>query len=415
MVAPLGKLPVELLVSMAIFFAYVLGVFLEMISRFFRLITIAGVLGIFAVTSLAQLFSQSSLITLAQIGGFLFAALTLVNAARLFTRMKADGLAAVIAFSIEETASQIAGAIRAYWGRVRRGFQPDYSTLREILEQEVIGKFGKNKDLLPDTVQQMDVNSVSVAAEAMGISVARIHEIADDATKKLISSTESQVLFRYYIRKNQHLEALVRQVIDEDLHKSTGAQWAFAQAVYDLEPMRKRLRQRLNQADVDLRKDYPEIFQECDRIRAEGEFRRGISVPLMILLTALAVLALRLIGIPVSFDALVIPIAGAMVVGGSVHLAGSHKIKESDAILYSCIKRGLVKLGEEAIFGDDLMKPTEPPALSPTSLAVQAAREFRTVVTVRFFEKLSSIVAGRERRTNTAKAKSKGTDGTLSA
>lgn len=181
------------------------------------------------------------------------------------------------------------------------------------------------------------------------------------------------------------MEDLARTVMLDELSRNPVARAAFAATVYDMEALKKNLQTRLNEAEVDLRAKSVDLFQEYDRLCAEGEFRRGISLPALAILAGLGALLFELFSVRLTTAWLVTLFAAAAIIASVLHSAGSRKLKEANRLLYSCVKRTIASVSERKLFGLAMFVPTETTVLPRTSPVAYKVREFRNAVIIKAF------------------------------
>jgi hypothetical protein len=380
MVKPIAAVPIELTVAVGILVTYVFGIFMEMLGRHFRKLLfgsfLVGGAGMTLITMGAEpvLDLFWSLVTIVLV---VYAGVTVVEFVRL---RQFASLGVTLAHSVEETA-RLFGKFFAYnYRNAMTILRPDRASFEELLSVELEDVFANDLEMLPKAVRQINGGVLSDAALAMGLPVEKVHDAASDEQKKKIEAVRRDDLLRYIIRDDSEMEALVRNVMLHEIDINPAARRAFVATVYNMEALKQNLHVRLDQAEVDLRANAPDLFQEYDRLRAEGEFRRGVSLPTLGILAGLGVLLFDLFSLRLTTGWLVILLAGAAVIGSALHSAGSRKLIEANRLLYSCVKREVITLGERKLFGSELFIPTETSVLPRTSPVAYQMREFRNAL-----------------------------------
>jgi hypothetical protein len=166
--------------------------------------------------------------------------------------------------------------------------------------------------------------------------------------------------------------------MSEELAAMPEARWRFARVVYNMDALLASLTDRLKDAKIGLQREHNELYQEYDRRLAEGEFRQGVSIPLIGILVSTSVLFLNMFSIDLKQSVVQLLVGAASIAGGTVHAAGTHKVKEAAAHLYGCINRDYVGLDHRHIFGSEMFVPTETTAFTRMSEFAYWLRELRT-------------------------------------
>jgi len=221
------------------------------------------------------------------------------------------------------------------------------------------------------------------ACAAVGISRDRMHQIASPEEREIISNTSEMALLKYRIRNNHDIAVLARTVLLERLRESSEARRSFAVSVFNYPEFVKRFRKKLQEADVDLRAEKPELFPEWDRLMAEGEFRRGVSIPLIGVLLSLGILIIRIVDKTPPNIAVAIVCCAPFVVGGVLHRAGTHRVKDANRVLYSCIRQGRIMMTRDKIFGEELFVPQNVEPVGYLSPLAQSRSEWIEAATAR--------------------------------
>ncbi|MEH1130671.1 hypothetical protein [Micromonospora sp. CPCC 206061] len=387
MISPLKAVPIELTVAIGILVTYVFGIFMEMLSRHFRKLLFGSFLVGWTVMMMIVLGTEplldqfwSIITSLVSVLAVMFAAVTVVEFVRL---RKSASMGDAVAYSVEETARVFVEFFARRYRDIRAIFRPDRGSFEELLGIELEDIFGNDPEMLLNAMRQINGGVLSDAAVSMGLSVEKLHDAASGEQRTKIQALRPDDLIRYILRDDPEMEALARGVMLQEITTYPAARRAFAATIYNMDALKENLHVRLDQAEVDLRANAPDLFQEYDRLRAEGEFRRGVSLPMCAILSGLGVLLFDLFSLRLTTSWLVTLLAAAAVVGLTLHSAGSRRLTEANRLLYSCVKRGKANLGERRLFGSELFIPTETTVLPRTSLVSYKIREVRNALILR--------------------------------
>src|SRR5262249_35919692 len=136
-------------------------------------------------------------------------------------------------------------------------------------------------------------------------------------------------------------------------NRSRNAREAFTR-VLDLSAHRDALRRQLEQADHQLRSTRPELYAEYDRVRAEGEFRTGVALPLAALIAVAAYkwhLEFNIRSETTVFYTVVgVPAFVWIVIGR----AGKEQTNNAKRMLYAAIREKTVILTQQAKVGETI-------------------------------------------------------------
>jgi hypothetical protein len=109
----------------------------------------------------------------------------------------------------------------------------------------------------------------------------------------------------------------------------------------------------LDDASAWIRADKPKIFEDCDRVRAEGEFRCGVAVPLGVVLCSICSIYTKNLSL--------IIVAALPVV--FIYFSGMRKEEEAAKVIVSCISAGITTVNLEVSDARLLQWPTNEPSL----------------------------------------------------
>ncbi|HET6483455.1 MAG TPA: hypothetical protein VFG35_25930 [Actinoplanes sp.] len=269
--------------------------------------------------------------------------------------LSTDNLADVFSSAVDS----VRHPLMSFGERIRVLLGPEHLPYQEILKREVEDYYAAEPQTLLDAAENISPNLLSNVAVSMNISLERMHHLANDEQKKMIETTPHETMLQYRVRRIPEVTELARQIVIEQLKTDSNARFQFTTQVFNLGPMHESLQGRIEDAKVYLRKENNELYQEYDRMVAEGEFRRGVAIPLLGLIAVVSIAALKSLSIPVETQNLTIPAITAIVISGSIYRAGTNRLRESLAFMYSCVNSGYAGLGERKIFGEAMFVPQE--------------------------------------------------------
>jgi hypothetical protein len=95
------------------------------------------------------------------------------------------------------------------------------------------------------------------------------------------------------LRSTPEIADVVRAAVEEKIAGNDQARQNFVAKVVNTSRLRTDVRNRVERAHVQLRAQHEGVYNEYDRLRAEGEFRTAIAVPFVALLATISYLLIR--------------------------------------------------------------------------------------------------------------------------
>jgi hypothetical protein len=131
--------------------------------------------------------------------------------------------------------------------------------------------------------------------------------------------------------------------------------------------MRQLVNRALEDAEAQIQANEPQIFDRCDRLRSEGELRRGVSLPLSLVLCSIVALY--------TFNLYLILAVG--IPGIFVYFSGMKKEEDGARLIVSCVNTGLASIQFEPTEKGLLEWSTsEAPKDKKRSIIMDAARTY---------------------------------------
>jgi hypothetical protein len=290
----LAKLPTEIAIGVAFFFVYLLGVVLEQVGKAIR-----GLLrfGLVLVIIVAGGYVGVTAILAWRLWLFLavvFALTMLVGIFRLRRKVPAMGYGLAVSYVIEGVFSFLHSCGQRFIASLRETLEPDYILFQELSRDDAEYRFTQDPSFFERVLETLEVADIYRAAQHIGVSREELCASATPEQQPVIVRVKGVADLRFMDDDNPGLVGIVKQALLRRLQASAEARDVFATGALNMEPLRDDLRKRLGRVPVLLRANHAELYDEYDRLHAEGEFRTGVSVPLVIFLF---VLGLKLLSI----------------------------------------------------------------------------------------------------------------------
>jgi hypothetical protein len=361
MIRAANQLPLELRISVGILLIYVFGVFLEILGRLFRVILLTTIFagGTFITVVLMK---ASGLIGFAVTLIVIYILIGVTGAIWRHWRVIGASFTDSLSDSFQDFTERVWAQLRLVVENLRTIFGPDLMGFYALVDEHLEWYFGEHEELLERTLADLGPDGIATAAQAVGITRSRMHELADPEQKKRIAATSRESLLRFLIRSDKSIAELARLVLREDLRENAAARRDFTIAVFNYNEFVRRFRNKLRQTDVALKAETPEVYPEWDRLMAEGEFRRGVSIPIIGVLVSLGFTIIRVVEVRPVSAAIWVVASVSIVIGYVLNRAGTQKVKDANRVLYDCIRQDRIKITRDKIFGGELFVPrsTEP-------------------------------------------------------
>ncbi len=394
----LSSLSPELKIGLGAFLIYLLGVLLEALGRASQVVLKIGALLSPALILLLDyrsvLFSAMDVAVLALIVGVVSAFVR-----TLWRLGKLEGVAFRELFkdALELQWSLVSEVAKAYFSRVRLSWEPEFRIYNELVQVTLDSYLRKDPHFLQEYVAELTASELGRAAQAIGIRADDLIENADDEVRSMIEAEEISILLRFRLQGNGGLGRAVRHAVEARIRDDVEAQLAFANVRFSQEGLRARLRASLERAAVQLRaSDHRELYEEYDRLSAEGAFRIGLSVPLAVLAGALVLRAYEA-GILLTHDQrdVLFAISASFAVGVVIWITGNAKSKEAKRVLYSAVRLGVVDMKLDDLLHIDIEAKAVLPSEPRISRAVQGFRDVRDAFLMRVFKAAEDALTGR--------------------
>ncbi|MCX5064663.1 hypothetical protein OOJ91_02110 [Micromonospora lupini] len=364
----ISKVPPEALIGIAALLIYLVGVFLqsmgEAISRFSIPLIFAGV-GIVITLVLASAIFRLAVVLLPT------GVVTLLAVAALrHHRLRSGTYWATVEDTLSSAWSNLLVYVEEHWIRYRTARATSDSLFNELCAESLEDYYVSNPSFLEDRVNELTHSSLHQAALGASLTLEEAHaEGMQD--EELPSRVKTLADLRLHLQDVEKYDESVRKALIKKLKRERQARAGLSQ-VLELNSYHDWLRRRLNRADHDLRSK-AELYMEYDRIRAEGEFRKGISLPLGALAAILCYkwhLTFNASGPKILLWGL---LASAIVVWLVVHAAGASQADKATRLLYAAVRDRTVAMTQETPFGEPIFVFQPLPNIKRTETVKSAA------------------------------------------
>ncbi|SCG48727.1 hypothetical protein [Micromonospora coxensis] len=391
-VEPLQDLPDQILLVFGLFLVYLLGILLEMLSRiFWGLCTLAFVLFVAGVI-LLTFRSTRAAVSLSLLLLFAFVSYVALAASRLRRKLQDEPYLKVLEDTTFQVLESLGARIATFFRQVREIAEPDYGSFQELLKTDLELAFGENPDILNNALEAMTPATLSKATEATRVSNHDLYAFASEAEKPKIVRASDASLLNFYIRRDERIAQLAREAMAQKLREESTARVEFAIAVFNLAAQRDRLRARMEQAEVALRVNYKDLYNEIDRIRSEGEFRKGVSWPLAAFSISAVLTIYDFLGFRVTSNGVVLLVFAACAAGVMIYAAGTGRTRRANQLLYACLLQNLVGVTREKLYGDELFIPLERPRIERTPEIRRRVKEILRQATLHGLDRVASRI-----------------------
>ncbi|MDT0533244.1 hypothetical protein RM555_30070 [Micromonospora sp. DSM 115977] len=395
---PLQDFPDQILLAFGIFLIYLLGILLEMLSKiFWGLCIFASAL--FAVGALLFTFRTTrAAVSLSLLLLVAFVSYVALAASRLRRKLQDEPYSKVLEDTTFQILESAGGRIAGFFRQVREIAEPDYGNFQELLKADLELAFGENRDILNNALEVMTPATLGRAVEATNVSNHDLYVFAENAEKPKIARANDASLLKFYIRRDPRIAQLARQALRQKLKEEPTAQIEFATTVFNLAAQRDRLRARMEQAEVALRVNYKELYNEIDRVRSEGEFRKGVAWPLAAFSISSVLTIYDFLGFRVTDGVVVMLAIVALVSAGMIHSAGAGRTRRANQLLYACLLQNLVGVTREKLYGEELFIPLERPRIERTPEIRRKVKEILRQAALRGLDRIASRIKPKSSR-----------------
>ncbi|MCN0154589.1 hypothetical protein [Salinispora arenicola] len=373
----LDKLPVEVLITAMAFIVYLVGVVMQSIGAAitrFALPTFFAICGLLVLSTLVAVLAEAIAMVAAITAATLIAASLLRR-----RRLKSGSFWSVL----EDTALESVRRIYIYSERAWRGYRTSreshQAAFDEMTLESLEAYYNANPTFLEEKVEELTHSSLQHAALSVDLTLEEVYAETPQE-EPLPPGLKSLADLRLHLADPEKHDSGIRRALRKKLHRERDARTALTQ-VLELSGYRDWLRRRLEQADHELRSAKPELYLDYGRMRAEGEFRSGISFPLAALIALAAYKWHLLFNAGGPTQILWALLAFALVVLIVLNNAGSQQQDNARLLLYSVVRNKTIQLSEESPFGEPIFafRPLPEVQRSPT-IGSAVRRRVRAVV-----------------------------------
>jgi hypothetical protein len=286
----LSAVPAELLIAACLSIIYVLGMFLEILGRVFRRMLFVG-----AVLGILVLASFFAAIVVKAISFVLPLILAVAMGVALFALARKWRSAPDVSYgdALNDTFSALAGAFGRWFAGwkldIQQALETDGEILNDLVRTDLRKFLRSHESFLSEALEKLDSGQMYAAASSCGVSVDDVRRLAAPGSAAIPGGVKTIGDLRLHRWRDAAKAPLdVKRILSERLVEDTEYRLAFADAVLDYSKLRVMLRRRMETADITFRKEAPDVYMEYDRIKAEGEFRKGVGIPLAAVLVLAA-------------------------------------------------------------------------------------------------------------------------------
>lgn len=169
---------------------------------------------------------------------------------------------------------------------------------------------------------------------------------------KVLQPTFEQLPLKQAVRRlrtSPEIADVVRAAIEEKIAGNDQARQNFVAKMVNTSRLRADVQNRVERAHVQLRAQHEGVYNEYDRLRAEGEFRTAIAVPFVALLATISYLLIH--ELQITGDGRSVFYIAAGVTGMLMFAAGKGKKSEAAHLLYSTVRQQLVVNADTRTYG----------------------------------------------------------------
>ncbi|MEU8337803.1 hypothetical protein [Micromonospora tulbaghiae] len=385
----IAKIPQEVSISVLIFAIYVAGILLEAVGRMIKGIAI----GLFYMAAFLTVMSFAS----ATVPQLLFVAVLLLALLFIyaFARQRRLGGASyrdVIEDTILSGGLSLAGRIEAWIRIIRHSFEADKEVFDALVVEELELYFQRNDSYLNGVLGGLDDDQLFQAAFGVGLTLEEVYAVSETSDRDELRGFKVLSDVRLARRHSDIGFSDVRLALELRLKRSVDDRAKFASVALEFDELRKILRRRLLRAELQLRVDNADLFGEYDRIKAEGELRAAIAVPVAVLLALVAYKWHLTFNADSSLTPLWFLFFGCAVTGVTLTMAGRGQTIKSNRILYSSVRTGLISVRQDEEIRADALTRRAAPKLQKSSVTKFVVQQHSRHLRQRLAKRLSPRV-----------------------
>ena len=187
---------------------------------------------------------------------------------------------------------------------------------------------GEHPDIQSEFCITLSPISLQKACRAAGLYSGNASTKTPDG--KIIEASEAA----RHIVSDEAYDSALRFYLAQRMETSREICGAVALRVMDNADVRRIIEHGLENAQSWLRAEKPSVFEACDRLRSESEFRRGVSVPLAVVVCSVIALYSR------NYFLILSPIIAISL----LYLSGLRKLEEAETIIVTSGEAGIVSV-----------------------------------------------------------------------
>jgi len=230
----------------------------------------------------------------------------------------------------------------------------------KLVSEKMAELIGSNRDLRAEFCNTLSLTRLRIACYVAGLHAGKVYMTNSDGQKISVSRAAAHSFV------DRDSEEILRRYLLERLETSHELSAQVALRVMYTEDVRNLVNRALENTETWLRSEKPNLFENCDRLKSEGEFRRGVSVPLALALCSICslytsdMITIWLPALPVFF----------------LYLSGLRKIAEANAIVVGCVGVGIAPIKLDISDTKLLRWPTTQNSTADSPSRLSALRTF---------------------------------------
>jgi len=233
------------------------------------------------------------------------------------------------------------------WQQLKMAWDPSREQIALMVKEESARTLASSDSVRSSLIGRIPQGLLFDAVRATNLQEAEFQRVLAVQAPALTSVPLARAVRK--IKRMPEVEAIIRAALDAKVATHSEARHALISAVVNTTRLQADVRNRVDRAHVELRANHEAVYNEYDRLRAEGEFRTGIALPLTALTFALGYLVVDELGVSPDNDVWVYVVAA--VAGLAMLTAGNGKKSEAANLLYSSVRQQLVLTTDTRTYG----------------------------------------------------------------
>jgi hypothetical protein len=373
-------LPNAVVIGVCVFAVYLLGIVLTEVGRMTEQI----VIGMWNIVPILAVVVVSFVLTLAFLRHVIIATVLIAFLAWLkwrtlsgvqyldyLSQVLTRGLLSVVRFTSDS------------WQDLQNAWDPSRAQVDYMVKEETNRILATSAEIRSRLLSRLPVRLLPDAIRATNLQDADFQRELRSMQPPIQQLPLKQAVRR--LKSSPEIADVVRVAIDAKIAGNDQARQNFIAKVVNTTRLRTDVRNRVERAHVQLRAQHEGVYNEYDRLRAEGEFRTAIAVPFVALLSTISYLLIH--ELQITGDSRYLFYVAVGVTGLFMLAAGDGKKSEAANLLYSSVRQQLVVNADTRTYGIEYF-PVKfygvDIDLEPVGLAAGSLRKFVRRVRARF-------------------------------